>query len=240
MRRRFEADADTTTKQFKDWVEKARANNYWLVLVYHPVEDDDRGVNPYGTSKTRFAEQMQAIKDAGIDVKTMRDALNEVMPQTGQDWAKLPSPRTFRSIRVRSPARSRSEPEPAVRSRRRPAPTSEPRPRPPHRRAQTATKDTVRPTIGSAPRRAARIAAAARCGRASSALDNLQVVKCKGTVRKGARIDTPHARTQEVQGRRDRSRRQLQVGVDHLPRAVGRPVGGPASAGPPAAVSQAL
>ena len=35
---------------------------------------------------------MQAIKDAGIEVKTMRDALNEVMPQTGQDWAKLPSP----------------------------------------------------------------------------------------------------------------------------------------------------
>ena len=29
--------ADTTTKQFKDWVEKAKANNYWLVLVYHPV-----------------------------------------------------------------------------------------------------------------------------------------------------------------------------------------------------------
>ena len=50
------------------------------------------GVNPYGTSTKRFAEQMKAIKDAGIEVKTMRDALNEVMPQTGQDWAKVPSP----------------------------------------------------------------------------------------------------------------------------------------------------
>ena len=29
-------------------MEKARANNYWLVLVYHPVPGDDLGVNPYG------------------------------------------------------------------------------------------------------------------------------------------------------------------------------------------------
>lgn len=176
--------ADTTTKQFKDWVEKARANNYWLVLVYHPVEDDDRGVNPYGTSKTRFAEQMQAIKDAGIEVKTMRDALNEVMPQTGQDWAKLPSPTDL-------PV----DPGPI------PGPIPGPNPNPPSDHvvvpppavtppAETATKDTVRPTIRiSAPtrrsyRRGSKVRASFKC------LDNLHVVKCKGTVRKGARIDT--------------------------------------------------
>ena len=70
---------DVTTTQVKKWIQKAKDNNYWLVLVYHPV--DDLGVNPYGTSTKRFAEHMQAIKDAGIEVKTMRDALNEVMPQ---------------------------------------------------------------------------------------------------------------------------------------------------------------
>ena len=81
--------ADVNTTQFKSWIKKAKDNNYWLVLVYHPV--DDLGVNPYGTSTKRFAEQMKAIKDAGIEVKTMRDALNEVMPQVGA-WDKLPSP----------------------------------------------------------------------------------------------------------------------------------------------------
>ena len=117
--------ADTTTKQFKDWVEKARANNYWLVLVYHPV--DDLFVNPYGTSTKRFAEQMQAIKDAGIEVKTMRDALNEVMPQTGQDWAKLPSPTDLPVDPGPIPGPIPGpNPEPAVRSRRRPAPGGQP------------------------------------------------------------------------------------------------------------------
>ena len=158
--------ADTTTKQFKEWVQKAKANNYWLVLVYHPV--DDLGVNPYGTSTKRFAEQMQAIKDAGIEVKTMRDA-----PQRGHAAGRAagpscPLPRTFRAIRVRSPVRSPGRTPTRRRitssSRRR---RSTRRPSPRRRRPRPRTRSARR--SGSAPRRAARIAAVARCGRATSA-----------------------------------------------------------------------
>jgi peptidoglycan/xylan/chitin deacetylase (PgdA/CDA1 family) len=82
---------DVTTDTFKSWVKTAKDNNFWLVLVYHPV--DDLGVNPYGTSVARFQEQLAALKASGIPIKTMREALNEVMPQIeGDAWTPVPVP----------------------------------------------------------------------------------------------------------------------------------------------------
>jgi peptidoglycan/xylan/chitin deacetylase (PgdA/CDA1 family) len=170
---------DVTTKQFEQWVNKAKDNNYWLVLVYHPV--DDLGVNPYGTSEKRFAEQMQAIKDAGIEVKTMRDALNEAMPQVG-NWTKLPSP----AVEIPN-----GTPPPG------PIPGPDPNPPsdhvvvPPPLAPPTAhAADAVRPTINiSSPTR--RSYHRGRTVRANfKCSDNMRVVKCKGTVRKGARLQT--------------------------------------------------
>jgi peptidoglycan/xylan/chitin deacetylase (PgdA/CDA1 family) len=177
---------DVTTAQFKQWIQKAKANNYWLVLVYHPV--DDLGVNPYGTSKKRFAEQLQAIKDAGLEVATMRDALNEVMPQIG-NWTKLPSP----SVTVKPPV---DTPPPGPVPGPNPNPPTDhvvvPRPATPAipSQPQAPAKDATRPTIKvSAPtsrpyRRGRTVRAKFTCS------DNVKVVRCKGTVRSGARINT--------------------------------------------------
>ena len=161
-------------------------------------------MNPYGTSTKRFAEQMKAIKDAGIEVKTMRDALNEVMPQTGQDWAKVPSPTDLPvdpgpipgpipGPNPNPPSDHVVVPPPTVI----PPAVNPPAVNPP---AQTTTTDTVRPMIRiSSPtrrsyRRGSKVRASFKC------LDNLHVVTCKGTVRKGARIDT-----------RTRGRKQFKV-----------------------------
>jgi hypothetical protein len=82
---------DVTTTKFKQWVDFAKANKYWLVLVYHPV--DDLGLNPYGTSKKRFGEQLAALKASGMPILTMREALNRVMPQIpGSNWTPLQLP----------------------------------------------------------------------------------------------------------------------------------------------------
>ena len=180
---------DVTTAQFKRWVQQAKENNYWLVLVYHSV--DDLGVNPYGTSKKRFAAQLQAIKDAGVEVKTMRDALNEVMPQIGP-WERLPSPAV--EVPPGSPAPGPIPgPDPDGQSDHVavPAPSSVHVPVPAAPSADVARPtDAVRPTIRiSSParrvyRHGRRVVARFACA------DNVRVVRCRGTVRSGGRIDT--------------------------------------------------
>jgi peptidoglycan/xylan/chitin deacetylase (PgdA/CDA1 family) len=171
---------DVTTQQFEQWVKQANDNNYWLVLVYHPV--DDLGVNPYGTSDKRFAEQMQAIKDAGIEVKTIRDALNEVMPQVGS-WTRLPSPSEVEIPGDTPPPGPIPGPDPNP-------PTDHVVVPPPVGPPTARTADAVRPTIEirSPTRRSYRRGRTVRADFKCS--DNVHVVKCKGTVRKGARIDT--------------------------------------------------
>ena len=155
------------------------------LLVYHPV--DDLGVNPYGTSKKRFAEQMQAIKDAGIEVKTMRDALNEVMPQVGS-WTKLPSPSDKQEIPGGTPPPGPipgPDPNPPTDHVVVPRPIT-----PPASPSPTSTRDAVRPTIkiSSPARRSYRRGKSVRAR--FGCFDNVRVVKCNGTVRTGARIDT--------------------------------------------------
>jgi peptidoglycan/xylan/chitin deacetylase (PgdA/CDA1 family) len=178
--------ADVTTTQFKKWVQKAKDNNYWLVLVYHPV--DDLGVNPYGTTTKRFKEQLQTIKDAGLRVDTMRDALNEVMPQVGS-WAKLPTLSPDEEIPGDTPPPGvipGPDPNPPIDHVLVPPPGGgKPPGGQPKRKA-----DAVRPRVkigapaGRTYRRGQKVKATFTCS------DNVRVVKCKGTVRKGARIDT--------------------------------------------------
>ena len=181
---------DVTTAQFKEWIKKAKDNNYWLVLVYHPV--DNLGVNPYGTSEKRFAEQMKAIKDAGIEVKTMRDALNEVMPQVGA-WDKLPSPSPDEQIPPDTTPPGDipgPNPNPPTDHVVVPPPTNTTQPPTTTPKPPVAAKDAVRPTIrlsapkGGTYRRGRTVRANFVCS------DNVKVVTCKGTVRSGARINT--------------------------------------------------
>jgi peptidoglycan/xylan/chitin deacetylase (PgdA/CDA1 family) len=73
----------TTTAQVADWVTQAQTTDTWLVLVYHSV---DPSSNPYGgeewnVTPTQLTAQLGAIKNSGITVETMQQALAEVEAQ---------------------------------------------------------------------------------------------------------------------------------------------------------------
>jgi peptidoglycan/xylan/chitin deacetylase (PgdA/CDA1 family) len=69
----------TTLAQYQSWLDQAKADNTWLVLVYHKVWTT--GIGPYDTYQSDFAQQLQAIANSGVTVKTYSDALDEVVPQ---------------------------------------------------------------------------------------------------------------------------------------------------------------
>jgi peptidoglycan/xylan/chitin deacetylase (PgdA/CDA1 family) len=68
----------TTAAQVAAWIEQAKADNTWLILVYHRVAANP---GPYDSYTNVFAEHMAAIAASGVTVKTYNDALGEVLPQ---------------------------------------------------------------------------------------------------------------------------------------------------------------
>ena len=68
----------TSATQVQAWIEQAQADNTWLILVYHRVDDNP---GPYDTYKNVFAQHLQVIQNSGITVKTYNDALDEVTSQ---------------------------------------------------------------------------------------------------------------------------------------------------------------
>lgn len=68
----------TTAAEVASWIAHAQADNTWLILVFHRVANDP---GPYDTYTQVFAEQLKAISDSGITVKTMGSALDEVSSQ---------------------------------------------------------------------------------------------------------------------------------------------------------------
>jgi peptidoglycan/xylan/chitin deacetylase (PgdA/CDA1 family) len=72
-------EATTTLTEFKRWVDYARDNHLWLVLVYHAV--DDKGDGPFATGKADFTQQLDYLKRTDVPVLTYRQALEEAMRQ---------------------------------------------------------------------------------------------------------------------------------------------------------------
>lgn len=72
--------SDTTLAEFQSWVDEAKATNTWLVLVYHQVNPDTAS-GTYNTYPTDFDAQLNIIKNSGIPVRTVNQALNELTPQ---------------------------------------------------------------------------------------------------------------------------------------------------------------
>lgn len=68
----------TSANQIKIWVEQAKADNTWLILVYHRVASNP---GPYDSYTNVFAQHLTAIQTSGITVKTYQDALTEVRSQ---------------------------------------------------------------------------------------------------------------------------------------------------------------
>lgn len=68
----------TTASEVQAWVEKAKDEKLWLILLYHRVADDP---GEYDTTPELFSGQMQVINDSGIPVVTISQALAEIETQ---------------------------------------------------------------------------------------------------------------------------------------------------------------
>lgn len=68
----------TTLAEFQSWIDQAKKDNTWLIIVYHRVADDPE---QYDTTISNFQQQMAALNASGLTVKTMADALTEVKAQ---------------------------------------------------------------------------------------------------------------------------------------------------------------
>lgn len=68
----------TTTSELAGWVKKAKADKTWLILVYHRVGPNP---GPYDTTTYKFKQQLNAIKNNQVPVKTITGALSEITPQ---------------------------------------------------------------------------------------------------------------------------------------------------------------
>ncbi len=70
----------TTRAEVESWLETARAQGSWLILVYHQLIGNP---GPNDTTPAAFEQQLQAIQASGIAVKTMAGAMAEIAPQLG-------------------------------------------------------------------------------------------------------------------------------------------------------------
>jgi peptidoglycan/xylan/chitin deacetylase (PgdA/CDA1 family) len=70
--------ADTTPEQVQAWLDTAKANKVWLILVYHQV---DNSHSEFSRSPAAFESDMQKVVASGIPVKTVHDAYAEISPQ---------------------------------------------------------------------------------------------------------------------------------------------------------------
>jgi peptidoglycan/xylan/chitin deacetylase (PgdA/CDA1 family) len=98
----------TTSAQFREWVEYAKAHHYWLVIVYHEVvpdgtprcstggaeDDPDNCQGDYDTTNTEFTAQLEYISTAGLaeDVMTVGDALDAIDAELHPPTSGTPEP----------------------------------------------------------------------------------------------------------------------------------------------------
>ncbi len=69
----------TTLAQYQGWMDQAKADNTWLVLVYHRITND--APEAFDTPTADFKQQMAALSASGLTVKTEQDALTELKAQ---------------------------------------------------------------------------------------------------------------------------------------------------------------
>ena len=68
----------TSAAQVTAWIEQAKLDNTWLILVYHRVASNP---GPYDSYTNVFNEHVKAISGSGITVRTYNDAFKEVTAQ---------------------------------------------------------------------------------------------------------------------------------------------------------------
>ena len=70
---------NTPLAEFQSWLNKAKADKTWLVLVYHRVTPSTP--EQFDTLESDFIQQLDALSASGITVKTYNEALDELTPQ---------------------------------------------------------------------------------------------------------------------------------------------------------------
>jgi hypothetical protein len=68
----------TTLVEYTGWIDKAIADNAWLVLIYHRVANDP---GTYDSYISDFTAQMQYVNSSGITVLPVSEAISEISPQ---------------------------------------------------------------------------------------------------------------------------------------------------------------
>ena len=72
--------ASTSTSEMNAWLAEAEAQKAWLVLVYHNISDSTTGQAPdvarYNVTPSNFIDQVLAIENSGLNVKTVSEAIS--------------------------------------------------------------------------------------------------------------------------------------------------------------------
>lgn len=70
----------TTPADVQNWVNQAIANKTWLVIVYHEVSTSPNDPT-YAVTPANLDAELNIIKQSGVTVKTLEQALAEITPQ---------------------------------------------------------------------------------------------------------------------------------------------------------------
>ena len=76
-------DNRATVAQVQNWIAQAAYDRTWLILMYHHIEPANTKDQPYYTTPEDFAAEMDAVKNSGLAVSTLTQALHETAPQAG-------------------------------------------------------------------------------------------------------------------------------------------------------------
>jgi len=75
--------SNTPVSKVKTWIDRAKAKNAWLVLIYYKVDPTltNRDAEPYNVFPSDLDAQLAYLKASGVTVKTFDQALDEILPQ---------------------------------------------------------------------------------------------------------------------------------------------------------------
>lgn len=71
----------TTSEQIQAFIKAASAQNAWIVLVYHQIDD---GEDYFGVTAQTFEAHMKLIKESGIKTVTVGDFMSALQKETRQ------------------------------------------------------------------------------------------------------------------------------------------------------------
>ena len=79
----YEVDSNISQAQVQGWVNAAVAQRSWLILVYHEiaVTPTDPTDALYDTQPSDLNAELAYIKNSGVSVETVNQAINEILPQ---------------------------------------------------------------------------------------------------------------------------------------------------------------